>query len=262
MINYQTNFNTDGAAFPNTKAINVSVPGANDGTEFKALMVIDHWGARQNLMFLAGLTPNGSSETVGLSQFYTCLLYLCMPVGSILMSHSNSDPTTLGYRFLNLVGGGVLRTSYPDLDAACYVGDGNNGSADYWYRSDDAGGTIRNIAGAYIQIADLRGAFVRGYDPTVTRDPDGATRVFPDFQKFAFQTHQHEVTTIATAYNAVANRTLDVGSTFTGFEALPSSSTIRLRANQNIVKYGAPDVEFNVDETRSSNVQVKYWIRY
>lgn len=262
MIDYQANFNTNGTAFPNTAAINVSTPGAGDGTEFKALMVNDHWGARQNLMSFAGLTPNAASEAFGLSQFYTCLLYLCMPVGTIIMSHSNSNPTTLGYRFLNLAGGGVLRTLYPDLDAACYVGDSLNGTADYWYRSDDAAGTSRNIAGIYLQLADMRGAFPRGYDPSATRDPDGSSRIFPDFQQFAFQTHLHEVTTIATALNAVANRTLDAGSTFTGFEAISSSSTIRLRANENIVKFGAPDVEFNVDETRACNVQVKYWVRY
>lgn len=261
MIYYKTNFTTDDAAFPNTKAVNVSVPGANDGTEFKALMVNDHWGARQNLMAYAGLTPNGSSEVYGLSQFYECLLHLTVPVGTIIMTHSNSDPTTLGYRFLNLSGFGVLRTAYPDLDAACYVGDSNNDTADYWYRSDDSGGTIRNITGAYLQVADLRGAFVRGHDPTASRDPDGATRVFPDFQKFAFQTHQHEIQTL-TSLNANAGRTIDVGSAFTGFEAISASGSTVLVANQNIYKYGAPDVEFNVDETRSSNVQVKYWIRY
>lgn len=264
MIDYQANFNTNGSAFPNTAAINVSTPGAGDGTEFKALMVNDDWGARQNLMSYAGLTPNAASEAFGLSQFYTCLLYLCMPVGTIIMSHSNSNPTTLGYRFINLAGGGVLRSLYPDLDAACYVGDSLNGTADYWYRSDDAGGTSRNIAGIYLQLADMRGAFPRGYDPSATRDPDGATRIFPDFQEFALQTHLHEVDTISNAWNAEASRLLDTGTTWTGFEAKTSSSSLILRANENITKVSGPGpaVEHNVDETRACNVQVKYWIRY
>jgi hypothetical protein len=264
MIPYDTNFNTNGSPFPNTAAINVSIPGAGDGTEFKALMVNDHWGARQTLMAYAGLTPNGSSEAFGNSQFYTALLYTCMPVGTVIMTHSNSDPTTLGYRFLPLSGSGVLRTLYPDLDAACYVGDANNSTADNWYRSDDAAGTFRNIAGAYIQVADMRGVFPRGWDTTAVRDPDGATRVFPDLQDYALQTHLHEVDTVSNAWNAEASRLLDTGTTWTGFEAKTASSSLILRANENITKVSGPGptVLHNIKETRSVNVQVKYWVRY
>jgi hypothetical protein len=262
MIDYYAQFNSNGSAFPNTQAINVSTPGAGDGTEFKAILVNDLWGVYQNLMSYANKTPNGSSEAYGFSQIYDSLLALFVPVGSIIMTHSNNNPSTLGYRFLELTGSPVLRALYPDLDSACYVGDGLNGTADYWYRSDDASGLVRNIAGVYLQTADMRGAFVRGRDPTATRDPDGGSRIFPDFQQFSFQTHKHEVNVIGNGKFAADARIIDPGTTFTGFESQPLTSSLVLEADENISKAGTPDVEHNLDETRSCNVQVKYWIRY
>ena len=69
MIDYQTSFvNTDGVAFPDTEAVNVSAPGAGDGTEFVALMVNDIWGRAQALMDRAGLTPDGVTEAPGTAQ--------------------------------------------------------------------------------------------------------------------------------------------------------------------------------------------------
>lgn len=263
MIDYQTNFNTDAVAFPSTQAINVSVPGAGDGTELKALLINDIWGARQAIMTAAGLTPNGSSESFANSQFYTALLYTCIPVGTIIMSHSNNLPTTLGYRFIVLNGQGLLRSLYADLDAACYVGDPLNGTADNWYHANDALGVSRNPTGNYLITANMRGVVPRGDDPSGIRDPDGPTRIFPDFQNYAMQTHIHEVDTLTNSWNADAVRQLDNGSTFTGFEARAAASGTVLRANENITKVGSgPTVLHNEDETRMANVQVKFWVRY
>lgn len=264
MINYQTNFNTDGTAFPATAAINVSLPGAGDGTELKALLVNDHWGARQAIMNYASLTPNASSEIYSNSQFLLAITRALSPAGTVFMAHTKDDPATLGYRFLALEGQGIVRANYPDLDAACYVGSARNPTAEYYYRADDAEGTSRNVTGAYLILADMRGAFPRGYDPTATRDPDGTTRGFPDFQNFALQTHLHEVDTISNAWNAVAVRLLDTGSAWTGFEAITSASSLQLRANENITKVSGPGptVEHNVDETRACNIAVRFWVRY
>lgn len=264
MIDYKANFNTDGVNFPDTAAINVSVPSAGDGTEFKALMVNDMWGARQALMDYASLTPNAASETYDNSQFLTALIKSFSPVGIVLMSHTQQDPATLGHRFLELNGQGILRANYIDLDSACYVGDTNNPTADYYFRADNSDGSGRSTTGIYLILPDMRGAFARGEDPTATRDPDGASRIFPDFQDFSMQTHLHEVDTTSNSWNAVADRDIDTGTTFTGFEAKTSASSLQLRANENITKVSGPnpDVLHNLDETRACNVQVKFWVRY
>jgi hypothetical protein len=266
MIDYKTNFNTNGSNFPATQAINVSTPGAGDGTEFKALMPNDHWGARQAIMDYASLTPNGSSETYSNSQFLLAITRSLSPAGTVFMSHTQQDPATLGYRFLELNGQGVLRANYVDLDSACYVGNTRNATAEYYFRADNSDGSSRNTTGAYLILADMRGAFARGYDPTATVDPDGVTRGsnFPDFQKFSMQTHLHEVDSSSNSWNAVAQRKIDTGTTWDGFEAVTSASSLQLRANENIVKVSGPGpaVEHNLDETRASNVAVKWWVRY
>ncbi len=264
MIDYKANFNTDGANFPATAAINVSTPGAGDGTEFKALMVNDGWGARQALMDYAGLTPNAVSESYTNSQFLTALIRSLSPVGMVFMSQTQQDPATLGYRLLELDGQGILRANYADLDSACYVGNTNNPIADYYFRADNSDGSSRNITGIYLILPDMRGAFARGEDSTATRDPDGASRIFPDFQDFSMQTHLHEVDSSSNSWNAVAQRKIDTGTTWDGFEAITSASSLQLRANENIVKVSGPNptVLHNLDETRACNVQVKFWVRY
>jgi hypothetical protein len=261
MIDYKANFQTDGANFPATAAINVSVPGAGDGTEFKALMVIDEWGARQAIMDYAGLTPNAASETYTNSQFLTALKNALSPVGMVIASHTQQDPATLGLRFLELVGQGILRASYPDLDSACYVGDSRNPTAEYYYRADDSGGSSRNTTGVYLILPDMRGAFARGYDPTATRDPDGTTRGFPDFQDFAMQDHHHDCISDSSLRADAAGTLVAFGSDVDIWDtsaAGPGGTTMEA---QQIVNLTVP-VLIDTDETRAANVQVKWWIRY
>jgi hypothetical protein len=83
-------------------------------------------------------------------------------VKQFLVSPTNAQ--LLMWRLLPLDGGYVPVTDYPDLTAVMYVGDANNQTADWWYRFDtpsDPNGS-RNISGAYLRVADLRGMFLRG----------------------------------------------------------------------------------------------------
>lgn len=260
MINYLANFNTNGAAFPATAAINVSVPGAGDGTEFKALLVNDAWGARQAIMNYAGLTPNAASETYSNSQFLTAITRSLSPAGMVFMSHTQQDPATLGYRFLELNGQGIVRANYPDLDAACYVGAARNPTAQYYYRANDSGGSSRSTTGAYLILPDMRGAFARGYDPTATRDPDGVTRGFPDSQAHAFEDHAHQCVTNEYPVLYAERSGLKTTGAEPCFEPTVSISGYGLdliAGGYSYIISGNWEVE-----TRPVNVQVKFWVRY
>lgn len=63
-------------------------------------------------------------------------------------------------------GAAVARSVYANLDAAIYVGDANNATADYGYRCTDPlnPSTSRSVSGAYIVIPDARGEVLIGWD--------------------------------------------------------------------------------------------------
>ncbi len=197
MINYLASFtNTDGASFPDTAAINATGPSATDGTEFVKLMVDDEWGARQALMNHAGLVPDGVTEADGTSQFLEALQLIGPGPGIGTEWLFDSDPAVTGHRCLLRQGQGILIASFPDLDAAVYVGDGNNATVHAgggkFYRASDAAGTTPNIAGPYLILDDARGVVARGLDTAAAIDPDGASRFLGDIQVDAFQGHKHQ----------------------------------------------------------------------
>jgi hypothetical protein len=66
------------------------------------------------------------------------------------------------WRCLSLQGQVVLISQYKRLCNAMYVGDENNAAADWWYKTSDEAGAVRDPSGAYMRIADGRGMFERG----------------------------------------------------------------------------------------------------
>jgi hypothetical protein len=185
--------NTSGS-FPDTVGVNASGPAAQDGFEFVANFVNDNnLGIHQMILDRAGLTPNGIVESAsGTSQIKEGLQkgFGGFP-GKVHQWHVNLDPGVTGHRALLLHGQGVLRANYPELDAACYVGDANNAAVAAvgggYYRADDAAGTIPNIVGVYIILPETRGYAPRGLDPAATVDPQGASRFLGDNQVDAMQ---------------------------------------------------------------------------
>jgi hypothetical protein len=149
--------NTSGA-YPNVIAVNVSAPGAGDGTEFVAALVNDIWGRAQALMTYAGLTPDGVTEAAGTAQFLTALSkgYGIGP-GIGVTYWKSGTPAANGDRVLLFQGQVILMSSYPLLAAAVYVGDANNPTAPAFYKTSDAGGTTRDTAGLYMVLPDARG---------------------------------------------------------------------------------------------------------
>lgn len=89
-------------------------------------------------------------------------------------------------------------------------------------------------------VPDMRGAFLRGNDPSATRDPDGASRALGSFQNEEFKSHNHA----GLFYGAGSNAGV-IGSGWADSAVYPSHSTQ--------VAGGA--------ETRPKNISVNYYIR-
>jgi hypothetical protein len=202
MKDYATIVNTLGS-FPNVTGKNASGGGATDGTPYIRQFIDDLWGFSQALMNDAGLTPDGVTESASASQRMTALRRILGAPGEVIAWMGDAaDPSAGGIRLLPLTGQGVLMASYPLLDAATYVGDPDNPTASAFYHAQDAAGTIRDTAGPYLILPDLRGYFLRGLDVSATTDPDGASRDIGDSQAPAVAKHRHEVTINSTPTGA------------------------------------------------------------
>ena len=263
MIKYEDIVNNATGTFPGTVAQNVSAPGAGDGTEFVAATVDDTWGFHQALLDYAGLTPDAVTEAPGTSQMVEALKLCFGHPGEVVMWHGVEDPNTeYGCKLLPLEGQCVKVADYADLLAAVYVGDGNNATYPAYYRCDNSNGTNRNVAGAYLRLADTRGMFVRGYDATGEYDPEGASRLFPggmtdDSQPCAMQEHDHRIKTDDGNY----------ANTSVSYIMTPASGGTILfvagvAATDALETQALLGVETDEDETRPINVQVKFCIRY
>jgi len=151
LINYKTTFTyTNGVNFPNTKTVNATGAGTADGTELVKAFGDNIWGITQALLDAAGLTPDSVTEAPGTSQILDAIRKISGSPGEGVIWWKSVDPSVSGDRVLLLNGQGILRTSYPELDAATYVGDPDNATASAFYHANDAAGTVRNIAGSYL----------------------------------------------------------------------------------------------------------------
>ena len=195
--------NNNGQPFPDTRAINSTGPLATDGTEVIDEVVNDLWAEKQAFLDSWGETPNGFEDEAGIDPVNflpksqpLAIQYMNFGTpGVVVPWMSPDDPAivsaAVGFdiRILLLQGQGIDRTvdEYKRLDLMCYVGDVNNPTADSFCRADDAAGTIRNIAGQYLILPDMRGQFLRGLDEGAGIDPDGVGRISGSLQLDALQ---------------------------------------------------------------------------
>jgi len=202
MLDYASAFINRSGSFPNILAVNASGPSATDGTEFVANMINDSmWGIWQMILDRAGLSPNGVVESASNSQIREAIQkgFGGAP-GLVQEWHLADDPGTSGHRCLLLTGQGVLRANYPELDAACYVGDANNAAVaaagGAYFRANNSDGSSPSITGAYLILPDRRGVVPRGLDPAASIDPDGASRYLGDLQADALGSHRHKLKSV------------------------------------------------------------------
>lgn len=262
MIQYSTLTNVNGA-FPNYTGKNASGAGATDGTPFIGAFVDDLWGRFQDMMDYAGLTPDGVTEATGTSQHMEALKKgFALGAGYTVMYNKSGTPVANGDRVLLLTGQGVLRSSYTELDAATYVGDGANigvgsmGGA--FYRADDAAGTSPNVNGIYLILPDYRGRVPRGEDIGSTVDPDGAGRFLGDHQADAMQritgTFSFDIAAkggtgaFGQGSTTTSNTTTGVNNDLFNFDNQNSTSPNQAKTDD--------------DETRMANVMARFAITY
>jgi hypothetical protein len=259
MINLLASFtNTNGSAFPDTEAVNVSAPGAGDGTEFVALMVNNVWGFQQALMDYAGLTPDGVQEAPGTAQFLEALAkgYGIGP-GVGVIYWKNDTPAVHGDRVLLLQGQVITIADYAELVAATYIGDPNNADADYtgFFKTSDAGGTVRDTAGAYFVLPDTRGLSLKNIGDAVinTRTKTGPAKL-TELQEDQLQGHYHE------AYDASGGGAL----VSTGIQVTRTAITIptTLRTVREAVTDGVNGTPRTGDATRDSVIGTNFGITY
>jgi len=154
--------------FPDVLAINSTGAATQDGTEYIAEQINNGmFGPTQAMMdYAAGGTnpdvgtvgvPNGVTEAAGFSQLIEAMHKgfgigpgVYKPYGKFL------DPSVTGDRILLLSGQGVLIASFPELVAATYVGDGNNPTAPFFYKSVLADGLTRDTAGPFFILPESR----------------------------------------------------------------------------------------------------------
>jgi len=256
----------DAVAFPNTGAVDSSGPLTTDGTEFIAAMINDFlWGPMQSLLDYTGQTPNGTVEGPSNSQYLEAHRRAFSYPGEVIAAAWNDDPATLGIRAIKMIGQGILRANYPELDAAVYCGDGNNATASAFFRADDAGGVTRNTAGVYLILPDARGYFIRGLDTAAGIDPDGASRDLGSIQDFAIEK-------ILATFDIFQNESAaNVVYGISGFTAAASATAYTRKITTTVLSPPGDGTRLTFDsstlintdtETRGINIAFDLYIRY
>jgi hypothetical protein len=261
MILLDTLPNVTGTALAYTVAAqNISGPGATDGTGLQASILTDGWGFQQAALKYADIAPSGTPEDADTSQILASLINALSPVGTVLQGMWSTDPASLGIRAILLDGSGILIANYAALVAACYVGDGNNGTADAFYKADDAAGTIRNTAGTYFILPDTRGSFLRDADSAKTYDPYG-DRTMGEVQGSYIQDHEHDIFNSAGSVQYQANTLVDTTGATPGITAIVTGDSAKAY-NIYTTNKGSDSVAVESTETAPRNAICKFAIRY
>jgi len=269
MIDYATIANTSGA-FPAVVGLNSTGPGNLDGTPYIKSVIDDLWGFSQALMNAASLTPDAVTESSAASQRLEAVRRIAGYPGEVVFwMGDNADPSSLGIRLLPLNGQTITIASYSELVASTYVGDSDNPTASAYYKTSDTPGTIRNVAGPYFVLPDMRGVFARGLDTSGTVDPDGASRDIGNNQDWAVFDHRHTIYYVGASGDGF----------YQNFNITPGSGTAEMIDNQGGGGLGkayaqsgsalldnsglsVSAINKNSSESRPVNVTGRWCIRY
>jgi hypothetical protein len=84
------------------------------------------------------------------------------PIGYFIsFAMAPSEAQMPAWRCLPAQGQVITISSYQRLCDMMYVGNAANATADWWYKTSDPQGTVRDVNGAYMRVLDHRGLFTR-----------------------------------------------------------------------------------------------------
>jgi len=278
---YPGKTNAPSAGYPYGSARNITISGDDTGTPWEKVLVNDWVGFGQALLDEADIVPTGDPDEVGDSQYLTAIRRIAGYPGLIQTLALNVDPATVGLRILLLRGDVVAVADYQALVTATYVGDVDNASADGFYKTSDAGGTIRSTSGTYFVLPDFSGRFLRAIDVAGTIDPD-ADRTMANNQGATVVSHWHSVASTiggVGSFKQPLGYNSDVGAGATSillnYDWNTAVSTIFLAQADNDQISGTPianamgyDVEASArnldtsEEPRPYNVAVNFGVWY
>ena len=269
MIDYGAEFANFTGAFPNYEAVNVSAPGAGDGTEFIAAMVNDIWGRAQALMDYAGLSPDGVQEAPGTAQIISAIgRGFGVGPGVGVTYWKNDDPSVFGDRVILLIGQVIEIATYPLLAAAVYCGNANNATAPAFFKTSDLAGTVRDTGGTYMVMPDTRGLSLKNIgDATInTRVKTGPVSL-GEKQEDSMQaiTGDGYVDCLTRRWNAVVTNTSNGALSFTesgndGRSPAVSESNVTI-GKLNLNSADSPDAR-TTTYTRDSSIGTRFGITY
>jgi len=251
-------------AFPQVIANDDSLPGANDGTALVAQWVRDTLAIFQATLNGASLAPDGNAETCGAaagnlvgSQFIEALQLITGYPGEIFAFPAPMAGLVLpaGMRALKLEGQTIALADYPRLTDAVYCSDTANPWAPAFWRASNNPATVRDIAGAYMLLPDLRGQFLRGLDLTGAVDPGGMSRVAGDIQAESIKEHDHDKLLAAGSEYLVNGWSVSAGPTGSPSPTGGGASFVTGATGAGI---GAG----TANETRPTNLALTWCIRY
>lgn len=180
--------------------------------------------------------------------------------GDLKFSFVNAVPNG----WLNCNGAAVSRSVYAALDAAIYVGNTANATAEWGYRCTNASSpsTSRSVSGQFIVLPDMRGMFVRGADESRGID---VGRVFGSTQQSQNLSHTHTGVTSNNGSHShgYVDATLVAGGSGAGQGTTFNNSNVSRTTNSN----GSHTHTLNIDnsggtESRPINIAIKALIKY
>lgn len=285
--------NNNGQPFPDTRAIDSTGPLATDGTEWVKETQDDVWLEKQAELDFYNFPPNGLDDEPGkdinglpISQPLNIKYLNYGTPGKLVTLLWSFDPITqadpailsallgIDIRMLLLNGQGIDRTNpeFLALDLFTYVGDADNATADSFYHASDAAGSVRNIAGDFLILADTRGQFLRGVDAGAAIDVDGFGRIVGSLQNDAVINLQGNFDVRKVGDIVDDKLTQNEDGVFSVDPDASATSNFKLEIVEvgggvalDIIHFEAADMLFaetSEFETRGKNMAVRYAVYY
>jgi hypothetical protein len=163
------------------------------------------------------------------------------------------------WRCLPLQGQIVQISLYQRLCDRKYVGDAANATADWWYKTSDPQGQVRDVNGAYMRVLDHQGLFIRG------AGQNSKYRMANDapYNGGAIGAYLSDAIRDITGYfTALGSAIGSFGGSFSVSETEYAGDVATSSGFQNLISFRASRVARTAEETRSASIAAGFYIKY